>query len=309
MTTGASQDPSQGFRLGVVQMRSSGRATDTLKQADGLIREAASAGADYILTPENTAFFQLNPELARIEAQPFDDNAALAQLRALARELGVWLHIGSLAVRPSKSEAGADDDRDDERLANRSCLISPAGEITAWYDKIHLFDAAPGGGESYKESNSYRPGQRAVLADAPFVRVGFSICYDLRFPCLYRTLARAGAQMLAVPSAFTERTGRAHWRVLLRARAIENGCFVAAAAQGGKHDIGVRTYGHSMVVNPWGEIIAEADHKQPGVIIADIDPAEVAKARARIPALQHDRPFELITPAIDATNARLEDRQ
>jgi predicted amidohydrolase len=206
-------------------------------------------------------------------------------LRELAHKLGIFVHIGSLAIKLSK-----------ERAANRSFLIDPKGEIVARYDKIHMFDVDLGNGESYRESNSYRPGESAVLADLPWGRMGLTVCYDLRFPALYRALAEAGATMLTIPSAFTRKTGEAgHWHVLVRARAVENGCFVFAAAQGGKHENGRETYGHSLIVDPWGRILAEGD-SEPSVVMAEIDPAEVAKARGRIPSLEHGRRFEVIEP-------------
>jgi predicted amidohydrolase len=205
-------------------------------------------------------------------------------LRELARKLGIFIHVGSLAIKLAP-----------EKAANRSYLIAPSGEIAARYDKIHLFDVDLAGGESYRESRNYRPGEQAVLCDLPWGRLGLTVCYDLRFPALYRALAEAGAIMLAIPSAFTQQTGEAHWHVLNRARAIENGCFVFAAAQGGKHENGRETYGHSLIVDPWGRILAEGG-AEPGVVIAEIDLADVAKARARIPSLQHGRRFEIVEP-------------
>jgi predicted amidohydrolase len=196
----------------------------------------------------------------------------------------VTLHVGSLAIQASP-----------DRAANRSFLIDPHGEIKARYDKIHMFDVDLANGESYRESNNFRPGEIAVLTDLPWGRLGMTICYDLRFPALYRALAEAGASFLAVPAAFTKQTGEAHWHVLLRARAIENGCFVLAAAQGGTHENGRATYGHSIVIDPWGKVLAEGD-TEPGVVMAEIDPAAVVAARAKIPSLQHGRRFEIIEP-------------
>jgi predicted amidohydrolase len=222
-------------------------------------------------------------QLFAVIAEEESDNA-LATLRELARQFGFYIHIGSLAIRISH-----------DRAANRSFLVDPKGDIAARYDKIHMFDVDLAGGESYRESRNYRPGDSAVLADLPWGRLGLTICYDLRFPALYRALAEAGATMLSIPSAFTKQTGDAHWHVLVRARAIENGCFVFAAAQGGKHENGRDTYGHSLIVDPWGRIIAEGG-TEPGVVMARIDPAEVTKARARIPSLQHGRRFEIVEP-------------
>jgi predicted amidohydrolase len=193
--------------------------------------------------------------------------------------LGVWLMIGSLAIKVS-----------DTKTANRSFLFDPKGRIEARYDKVHLFDVNLPSGETYRESNTVAPGCEAVVANLPFARIGMSVCYDLRFPQLYRTLAKNGAEILTMPSAFTETTGKAHWHVLLRARAIENGCFVMAPAQGGVHANGRHTYGHSLIVGPWGDILAEGG-VDPAVVAAEIDLEEIAAARGRVPSLQHDRPF------------------
>jgi predicted amidohydrolase len=269
------------FRAALVQMRA-GRAVDpNLDQAEVLIRRAAASGADYVQTPENTALMEPELDRALALAEPEEESGSLVRLRALAAELGVWLHVGSLAI---KLEPTA--------LANRSYLIDPEGEITVRYDKLHMFDVDLGGGESYRESDRCRPGAKAVLADLPFGRLGLSICYDLRFPALYRALAAAGAEFIAIPAAFTRKTGEAHWHVLVRARAIETGAFVLAATQGGRHENGRLTYGHSMIVSPWGEILAEAG-EEPGVIFADIDLAASAEARTRLPTIKHAREFEV----------------
>jgi predicted amidohydrolase len=219
-----------------------------------------------------------------------ESDTGLATLRELARKLGLWLHVGSFAVRVSADKA-----------ANRSFLIDPKGDIVARYDKIHMFDVDLAGGESYRESRNFRSGELAVVSDLPWGRIGLTVCYDLRFPALYRALAEAGASLLAIPSAFTRQTGEAHWHVLIRARAIENGCFVLAAAQGGTHENGRETFGHSLVVDPWGRVVAEGG-LEPGVIFAEVDPAEVTAARARIPSLQHGRRFELIEPMAEPTH-------
>jgi predicted amidohydrolase len=213
-----------------------------------------------------------------------ESDTGLATLRELARKLGLWLHVGSFAVRVSADKA-----------ANRSFLIDPKGDIVARYDKIHMFDVDLAGGESYRESSSYRAGEIAVATNLPWGRLGLTVCYDLRFPALYRALADAGSSFLAIPSAFTRQTGEAHWHVLNRARAIENGAYVLAAAQGGKHENGRETFGHSLVIDPWGRVVAEGG-TEPGVILATIDPAEVTAARAKIPSLQHGRRFEMIEP-------------
>jgi predicted amidohydrolase len=249
-----------------------------------MIGEAKEAGADYVLTPEMTNILAAKREQLFDVVDDEESDRALATLRDLARQLGIYIHVGSLAIRISHDKA-----------VNRSFLIDPKGEIAARYDKIHMFDVDLAGGESYRESRNYRPGELAVLADLPWGRLGLTICYDLRFPALYRAWAEAGATMLAIPSAFTKQTGEAHWHVLVRARAIENGCFVFAAAQGGKHENGRDTYGHSLIVDPWGRIVAEGG-TEPGVVMARIDPAEMANARARIPSLQHGRRFEIVEP-------------
>jgi predicted amidohydrolase len=258
--------------------------------AAALIREAKAAGADYVQTPEMTNIMEVKRE--RLFATIVEEEAdpTLAAMRELARSLGIHLHIGSLAIKVSP-----------DRAANRAILIDPKGEIAARYDKIHMFDVDLAGGESYRESRNYRPGDMAVVADLPWGRLGISVCYDLRFPSLYRALAEAGATLLTVPSAFTRQTGEAHWHVLLRARAIENGSFVLAAAQGGKHENGRETFGHSLIVDPWGRILAEGG-TEPGVVMGTIDLAEVAAARARIPSLQHGRRFEIVEPVAEPTH-------
>jgi predicted amidohydrolase len=225
---------------------------------------------------------ELKRELLFAAVRPEEGNPAVAFFASLAAELGLWLHVGSMAVLAPNG-----------KIANRSLLFSPTGEIAGRFDKIHMFDVELPGGESYRESRNYQAGSAGTLAELPWGTLGLTVCYDLRFPHLYRALAKAGADFLAIPSAFTRQTGEAHWHVLLRARAIENGCFVLAAAQAGEHECGRETYGHSLIVAPWGETIAEAGGEEPGIVVAEIDPAEVAEARARIPSLQHDRPFQI----------------
>jgi len=278
------------FKAAMIQMRSGLKPAVNIDDAVRLIGEAKSAGADYVLTPEMTNILAAKREQLFAAIVEEERDSSLATLRELARKLGIYVHIGSLAIKLSN-----------ERAANRSFLIDPKGEISARYDKIHMFDVDLADGESYRESRNYRPGELAVLADLPWGRLGLTVCYDLRFPALYRALAEAGAIMLAIPSAFTRQTGEAHWHVLMRSRAIENGCFVFAAAQGGMHENGRETYGHSLVVDPWGRIIAEGGI-EPGIIMAEIDPAEVAKARARIPSLQHGRRFEIVEPMAEPTH-------
>jgi predicted amidohydrolase len=272
------------FKAAMIQMRAGLDPAANIDAAVRMIGEAKSAGADYVQTPEMTNILAAKREQLFAKIVEEESDPALAALRDLARKLGITVHAGSLAIKVSP-----------DRAANRSFLIDPQGEIVARYDKIHMFDVDLDNGESYRESNSYNPGEIAVLCDRPFGRLGLTICYDLRFPALYRALADAGATMLAIPSAFTQQTGEAHWHVLNRARAIENGCFVFAAAQGGKHENGRATFGHSLIIDPWGRVLAEGG-TEPGVVMAEIDPAEVAKARARIPSLQHGRRFEIVAP-------------
>jgi predicted amidohydrolase len=272
------------FTVGLVQMRSGLDPAANLAAAAELIAEAKAGGADYVLTPEVTNIMEIRRErlLAAIVTEEADPS--LAGFRELARKHAIHLHVGSLAIKL----AG-------ERAANRSFLIDPDGQVIARYDKIHMFDVDLASGESYRESRNFRPGELAVAADLPWGRLGLTICYDLRFPALYRALAEAGSSMLAIPSAFTRQTGEAHWHVLVRARAIENGSFVFAAAQGGAHENGRETFGHSLVVDPWGRILAEGG-VDPGIVLAKVDLAAVASARGRVPSLQHGRRFEMVEP-------------
>jgi predicted amidohydrolase len=280
------------FRVGLVQMRSGRTPADNLAAAAKMMGEAKRGGADYVQTPEMTNIMETNREKLFASLVEEDHDPTLATLRELARSLSIYLHIGSLAVKVSP-----------EKAANRSLLIDPHGEIIARYDKIHMFDVDLANGESYRESRNFMPGETAVLADLPWGRLGLTVCYDLRFPALYRALAEAGASFLAIPAAFTQVTGEAHWHVLNRARAIENTSYVIAAAQGGTHENGRATYGHSIVVDPWGQIVAEGG-QEPGVIFAEIDPAAVAAARAKIPSLQHGRRFEVLEPMAEPTHLR-----
>jgi predicted amidohydrolase len=272
------------FKAACVQLCAGREPARNVEFARDLIRQAAAKGADFVITPEQTSLMELSSKALFGHVVTQDEDPGLKTFRALAAELEIWLLVGSLAIKLTA-----------DKVANRSFLIDPKGSITATYDKIHMFDVDLPGGESYRESKNYRPGGRAVVADLPWGRIGLSICYDLRFAALYRALAKAGADFLTVPSAFTKTSGEAHWHVLQRARAIENGCYVLSPAQGGHHENGRDTFGHSMIVSPWGEILAEAG-TEPGVIMADIDPGEVGKARARIPALDHDRSFVLDSP-------------
>jgi predicted amidohydrolase len=272
------------FKVALIAMRSGRDPRGNLDAVLAAVDEAKRAGADYVQTPEMTNVMEVKRD--RLFANIFSDESdpTLATLREVARKLGIYIHLGSLAIKASPDKA-----------VNRSFLIDRSGEIVARYDKIHMFDVDLAGGESYRESNTYRPGELAVIADLPWGRLGLTVCYDLRFPALYRALAEAGASFLAIPSAFTRQTGEAHWHVLIRARAIENGSFVFAAAQGGKHENGRETYGHSLIVDPWGRVLAEGG-TEPGLVMAEIDPAEAAAARAKIPSLRHGRRFEMVEP-------------
>jgi predicted amidohydrolase len=275
-------DSTKTLRVALVQMCSGRDVARNLSDATALIREAALGGAQYVQTPEVTNLMELERERLFAAAEPENSNAALRHFQALARELSIWLHLGSLVVKVS-----------DTKLANRAYLISPAGEVVARYDKIHMFDVDLPNGEVYRESTNYEPGTQAVVADLPWGKLGFSICYDLRFPYLYRALAHAGASFIAVPAAFTRLTGEAHWLTLLRARAIETQCFVFAAGQGGLHEHGRETFGHSLIVSPWGQVLAEGG-VHPSVIFADVDLGQIADVRARVPSLRHDRKFEVV---------------
>jgi len=267
------------FTAACIQLRSSDDVHENIRDASVLIRDAARHGAQFIATPENTTLMAPDGGAKLEKSCREDEDPALPAFRALAAELGVWLLIGSLAIKVSGG-----------KTANRSFLIDPHGRIGARYDKIHLFDVDLPSGEKYRESNTVAGGHMAVTDELPWCKVGMTICYDLRFPQLYRALAKSGATLLTVPSAFTETTGKAHWHVLLRARAIENGAFVVAPAQGGLHANGRRTYGHSLIVAPWGEILVEGG-TDPGVFMAEIDTALAVEARARVPNLQHDVDF------------------
>ncbi|TCK16690.1 putative amidohydrolase [Ancylobacter aquaticus] len=273
------------FRAALIQMRTAKNVATNVAAASALIREAAADGASYIQTPEMTGTMEENREALFRVLHAEEDDPALAAFRALAAELKVHLHIGSLAVRAGE-----------HRAANRSYLLAPDGAIAACYDKIHMFDVDLPNGDVYRESAAYRPGELAIVADLPQIRLGLTICYDLRFPALFRALAEAGAGMIAAPAAFTQSTGEAHWHVLLRARAIETGCYVLAAAQGGTHENGRQTFGHSLIIDPWGTVLAEGG-TEPGIIAAEIDPATVAAVRGRIPSLSNGRRFELVMPA------------
>ena len=267
------------FTVACVQTTSVSDPAATMAAVGDQIRQARDAGADFITTPEVVSMLGPKRDVLA-NAQTMDDHDGIAAFSSLATETGAWLLAGSMVVRI-----------DADKLANRSMLFAPDGRITASYDKIHMFDVDLEGGESYRESATYRPGESAVLTDLPWGKLGMTICYDMRFPYLYRDLAHAGADFLTIPSAFTRPTGRAHWHVLLRARAIETGCFVFAAAQCGEHFPKRKTYGHSIIISPWGEVLAEGGD-EPGVITAEIDPAKIKEARQMVPSLYNDRPYE-----------------
>jgi predicted amidohydrolase len=268
------------FTAACVQLNSGREIESNIRVASALVRRARDAGADLIMTPEVSDMIEPKRALRREKARDEAAHPMLAAFRDLARETGAHLLLGSLMVH----EEGV------ERLCNRSFLIGPQGDILSRYDKIHMFDVDLPGGESYRESAVFQPGETAVVAPLPWGTLGMTVCYDLRFPHLYRALAQSGADFLSVPAAFTVPTGKAHWHVLLRARAIENGCFVFAPAQCGEHAEGRRTYGHSVIVAPWGEILAEAGDEV-GIVSAEIDTGRIAEARRSVPSLSHDRPF------------------
>jgi predicted amidohydrolase len=276
------------FKAACIQLSSGREVEPNIAALGDLVRRARAAGAELIMTPEVSDMMEPKRALRLAKAKDEAAHPMLTACRALARETGAWLLLGSAVVRR--------DDGSDDRLANRSFLIAPDGGIAARYDKIHMFDVELEGGESYRESNAFHPGEAAVLASLPWGVLGMTICYDLRFPHLYRALAQAGADFLSIPSAFTVPTGRAHWHVLMRARAIETGCFVFAPAQWGEHAEGRKTYGHSLIVAPWGEILAEADDGT-GFITADVDPVKITESRRKVPSLSHDRPFTAPKPA------------
>ena len=267
------------FVAACLQVNASNDMAANIAVASDLTRKAVAQGAQLVLMPENVSMMEWGRDNIVAKAMPEDTHAALKAFRALAKELSVWLHCGSLAVLlPNR------------KVANRTYVVDPSGNVVAQYDKIHMFDVDLGNGESYRESATFEPGNSSALVDLPWGRLGLTICYDLRFPHLYRHLAQAGADFLTIPAAFTKVTGEAHWHVLQRARAIETGCYVFAPAQTGTHANDRKTYGHALIVNPWGEVLADAG-TEPGFITATIDPMEVAKARGRVPAINLNVPF------------------
>ena len=272
---------SNHLRTALVQMSSTPDMSDNLAVAEALIHEAVAEKARFVLTPEVTSLMEPDRDRLLSKVVPEEDDTGLARLRAIAADAGIWLLIGSLAVKAGPN-----------KVANRSFLVDDKGRIVSRYDKIHLFDVDLGDGTDYRESRTYEAGREGRIAETPWGKLGLSICYDLRFPHLYRTYGQAGAAMIAVPSAFTRTTGEAHWHVLLRARAIETGAYVLAPAQCGVHISGRETYGHSLIVDPWGRVVGDGG-TDPGVVVADLDFDEVIKMRRRIPSLMQDVAFEL----------------
>lgn len=268
------------FRVALLQMQTGNDLASNLEAVRAMTREAAAGGARFVLTPEYTLMMDGSGRVMRERALDAEGNPALPELQALASELSIWMLIGSLTLKSA-----------DERIVNRSYLLADDGRIVATYDKIHMFDATLPDGKAIRESSAYCPGDRAITADTPWGKLGFSVCYDLRFPQLYRALAQAGAHYLTVPSSFQRATGKDHWHPLLRARAIENGCFVFAPAMCGEHPGNRTTYGHSLVVDPWGDVLADGGDA-PGIVYAEVDPARIERVRGMLPCLEHDREFK-----------------
>lgn len=272
------------FKAAAIQMRSNGDMSANIEALSQMVGEAAANGAHYVQTPENTGIIQNDRTLYRASLHGEQDDPVVREAAVLAKKHGIYLHIGST---PIMLEGGL--------IANRAFLFGPDGSKITTYDKIHMFDVDLDNGESWRESDTISAGDRAVVAELPFMNLGFAICYDIRFPQLFQAQALAGANVITAPAAFTRQTGEAHWHILQRARAIENGAFLISAAQGGLHNGNRETYGHTIIVSPWGKIIAEADHDNPAVIYADIDVAESTAARAKIPNLKNAREFEFDT--------------
>lgn len=278
---------SQRFKVACIQNNAGPDVLPNVQEVDRLVRSARGAGAEFILTSENFTCIEFGAERSLAKALPEAEHPAVPHFTKLAKELGCWLLMGSLTIKLSPT-----------KVNNRSYLIDAAGRIVARYNKLHLFDVELREGESYRESATVEPGDRAVIAKTPWGPLGMTVCYDVRFPQLYRALAQAGAQFLTIPAAFTKTTGKAHWHTLVRARAIETGSYVFAPAQCGQHAGGRKTYGHALIVDPWGEILADGG-ETPGYIVAEVDGAKVAEARRMIPSLEHDRPFA--SPAAGGT--------
>lgn len=270
------------FRAACLQMNSGSDLAVNLRQLKEMVAEAAGNGAQFVLSPEYCLLMDGSGRVMREGALPADGGSVLPELQALAAQLNVWLLAGSLTLKS-----------DDERIVNRSCLIAADGRIAATYDKIHMFDVTLPDGKVIRESSAYRPGEQGVITTTPWGRLGMTICYDVRFPHLYRALAQQGAEYLSVPASFQRQTGKVHWHTLLKSRAIENAAYVLAPAMCGDHGGNRQTYGHALIVDPWGEVLADAG-EEPGIIYAEIDPARVAKIRNMMPSLQHDRPYSVV---------------
>ena len=276
---------SKRFTVGCVQNSATDDFDLNILEASELIRRAVDEGADFVCMPEYFTCLEQTDSLYVDRGYRESDHPALQKLSDLAAKLKTWFLLGSIAVKLS-----------DTKVANRSYLLNTTGEVVQTYDKIHLFDVALKRGEFYRESKTVAPGNRASVAETPWGRLGFSVCYDVRFPQLYRALAHAGADFISIPAAFTATTGEAHWHVLVRARAIETGCYVFAPGQCGRRPWGRRTYGHSLIVDPWGEVLADAG-ENPGIIVVEIDPDKVSEARKMIPSLKHDK--TIVSPSAE----------
>lgn len=270
------------MRVAAIQMRTKGTIASNCSDFEGFVRDAAAGGATYIQTPEMTGILQKSRKDLFSQIRPQQDDDLVKLALSLARELGVWLHVGSHAIRLEETKA-----------ANRAFIFAPDGSLAATYDKIHMFDVDLANGERWCESNVYQPGNVSRVISVENAKLGISICYDVRFPDLYRQQALSGASILTAPSSFTRQTGKAHWHLLMRSRAVENGAFMVSAAQGGKHEDGRETFGHSVIINPWGDVLAEKADEEPGIIFADIDLEEVRQARKRIPNLANISEFVL----------------
>lgn len=274
-------------KVACIQVNASNDLAENLSILEGLIRATAAEGATFITTPENACMMTWGRKNAWAQAHVFEGHPAVTALATLAAELEVWVLIGSISVR-----------LEGDMLANRSVLLTPEGHVAATYDKLHMFDVTLAEGEAYRESNSFQAGSQAVVIDTPWAPLGLSVCYDVRFAVLYRALAHAGAHILTVPAAFTKTTGQAHWHTLLQSRAIETGSFVLAPAQTGTHEGGRQTFGHSLIINPWGEILADAG-QDVGYVVADLDLDQVRRVRSAIPSLTHDRAFTVERVSIE----------
>ncbi|MGU3401243.1 carbon-nitrogen hydrolase family protein [Brucellaceae bacterium D45D] len=278
------------FRAAAIQMRSGVDVGRNIEVLEKQVAQAASQGAQYLQTPEMTGALMRDREAFKASLRDEANDPVFAAATIFAKRHGIFLHIGSTAIATA-----------DGKIANRGAIFTPNGEKLVTYDKIHMFDVDLDNGESWRESATYEPGRETVVASLPFANLGMAICYDIRFPQLFRAQALAGANVITGPAAFTKQTGEAHWHILQRARAIENGAFLISAAQGGVHEDGRETYGHSLIVSPWGKILAEADHSEPDVILADIDVRESAAARAKVPNLKNAREFTLKSVAAQQT--------